>query len=178
MFHQKLRSNLFIGFPSWILESIVLPARVDLFLQGKDPTGQPMGGHTDSCQALVLQKVDFVGQSGYLGEFEWSWLFTPGSLELGESANKRGEIGFMVLAIEPCPMPSLQGSFQSKVQKDGVRAGLKTYAPDDFLVRSARLILQEKVVFEQRKVRTNSSEGFAKMNKDDDLKDGTRVEID
>jgi hypothetical protein len=90
MFHQKLQSNLFIAFPSWILESVVLPTRVDLFLQRKDSTGQPMGSHTDSYKALILQKVDFVAQSGYFGEFEWSWLFIPGSLELGELANKKG----------------------------------------------------------------------------------------
>jgi hypothetical protein len=37
MFHQKLRSNLFIGFLSWILESAVLLARVDFFFKGKTP---------------------------------------------------------------------------------------------------------------------------------------------
>jgi hypothetical protein len=156
MFHQNLRSNLFIGFPSRILESAIFPTRVDLFLQGKDTTGQPMGGHIDSYQALLLQKVDFVGKISHFGEFEWSWLLTPGSLELGESTNKSGETGFMVPTVEPCPMPSLQGSFERKVQKAGARAGLKTYAPNDFPVCGARLILQEKVVFEQMKVRRNS----------------------
>jgi hypothetical protein len=71
-----------------------------------------MGGHIVSCQALLLQKVDFVGQSGHVGEFEWNWLFTLGSLDLGESSNKRGEARFMVVIVEPCPMPSPQGSFQ------------------------------------------------------------------
>jgi hypothetical protein len=61
MFHQKLRSNLFIGFLCRMLQSAALPTRVDLFLQGKDSMGQPMEGHVDSCQALLLQKVDFVG---------------------------------------------------------------------------------------------------------------------
>jgi hypothetical protein len=139
-----------------MLQSAALPTRVDLFLQGKDSMGQPMEGHADSCQALLLQKVDFVGQSGHLVEFELSWLFIPGSLEVGESANKRGETGFMVLVVEPCAMPSPQGSFQRKVQKAGVRVGLKTYAPNDFSVCGTRLILQEKLVFEQRKVRRNS----------------------
>jgi hypothetical protein len=36
-----------------------------------------MGGHIDSYQTQLLQKVDFVGQSYHLGEFKWSWLFTP-----------------------------------------------------------------------------------------------------
>jgi hypothetical protein len=29
--------------------------------------GQPMGGHTDSGQALLYQVVDFIGQSCNLG---------------------------------------------------------------------------------------------------------------
>jgi hypothetical protein len=64
MFHQKLQSNLFIGFPSRILESAVLPTRVDLFLQRKDSMGQPMGSHADSCQALLFEKVDFLVPHG------------------------------------------------------------------------------------------------------------------
>jgi hypothetical protein len=67
MFHQKLQRNLFISFPSRILESVVLPTRVDLFLKRKDSAGQPMGGHAYSCQALLLQKVDFVGQMLLVG---------------------------------------------------------------------------------------------------------------
>jgi hypothetical protein len=118
--------------------------------------GQPMGGHADSCQALLLQKDDFVGQSCYLREFEWGWLFTPSFLELGESTNKREEARFMVLTIEPCPMPSLQGSFQGKVKKAGAKAGLKTYAPNDFPICGTRLIFEEKIILEQRKVRRNS----------------------
>jgi hypothetical protein len=124
---------------------------VDLFLQRKDSAGQPLGGHIDFCQALLLHKFDFVGQSWHLGEFYWSWLFTPSSLELRESANKRREARFMVPAVEPCPMPSPQGSFQGKVQKASVKVGLKTYAPNDFSVCGAWLIL-----LEQRKVRRNS----------------------
>jgi hypothetical protein len=63
-----------------------------------------------------------------LGEFEWDWLFALSSLLLRESADKSQEARFMVLAVEPCLMPSPQGSFQRKVQKAGVRAGLKIYA--------------------------------------------------
>jgi hypothetical protein len=36
-----------------------------------------------------------------LGELEWSQLFAPSSLELGELAYERREAGFMVLAIDP-----------------------------------------------------------------------------
>jgi hypothetical protein len=38
-FHKKVQGNLLDGFPSGILESAVLPPRVDLFLQGNDSVG-------------------------------------------------------------------------------------------------------------------------------------------
>jgi hypothetical protein len=91
---------------------------------------------------------------------------------------QQGEAGFMFLAVEQCLMPSPQGSFQGKVKKDGARADLKTYAPNDFLICGARLILQEKVILEHRKVRRNSSESFTKMEEDDNLENGIRVEMD
>jgi hypothetical protein len=70
MFHQNLRSKLFTGFLSQVLESAVFPTQVDLFLQRNDSVGQLMGGHTNSCQALLFQVDGFVGQSYYLREFE------------------------------------------------------------------------------------------------------------
>jgi hypothetical protein len=48
---------------------------------------------------------------GVTGELELSRFFTPSSLELGESAYKWREVGFIVLAIEPCPMSSLKRGF-------------------------------------------------------------------
>jgi hypothetical protein len=65
-----------------------------------------MGGHVDSCQAMLFQVVDFVGQGCYLREFEWGGLFTPSSLELTESAYKGREPRLMVLAIKSGPMQS------------------------------------------------------------------------
>jgi hypothetical protein len=65
-----------------------------------------MGSHTDSYQTLPLQDIYLVGQGGHLGEFEWSWLFTPCSLEFGKSANEGREARFMVFTIEPSPVPS------------------------------------------------------------------------
>jgi hypothetical protein len=64
-----------------------------------------------------------------LGELEWSRLFAPRSLELGDLAYEWREAGFMVLAIEPCPMPSLKRAFQGKIEEASVRASLKTYTP-------------------------------------------------
>jgi hypothetical protein len=60
--------------------------------------------HADSCQALFLQRVDLVGQGSNLGELEWSWLFAPSSLKLGEPTYEWREAGFVVLTIEPCPV--------------------------------------------------------------------------
>jgi hypothetical protein len=60
MLHQKFRSYLFLGFPSRVLESTILPAQMDLFLQRLDSADQPMGGHAHAGQALLFQEVDLV----------------------------------------------------------------------------------------------------------------------
>jgi hypothetical protein len=86
-----------------------------------------MCDHGDSRQSFFLQKVNLVHQGGNLGELEWSQLFAPSYLELGEPAYKWREAGFVVLAIEPCSMPSPEGSFQRKVEEANVRVGVKTY---------------------------------------------------
>jgi hypothetical protein len=50
----------------------------------------------------------------------------------------------VVLAVEPCLVPSLEGSLHRKVKEAGVRVGLETRAPDNLAVSSAWLIFQEK----------------------------------
>jgi hypothetical protein len=144
--HQEFRSDLFISLLRWVLESTIFPTQVDLFHQRKDSGGHPMGGHTDSYQALFLQEVDFVGQGGDDGEFEWGRFFTPSHLELRESTNERRKAGFMILIIEPYPMPSTKRFFQGKVKKASMRTGLKTHTHNIFSVSGTRLIFQEKVV--------------------------------
>jgi hypothetical protein len=52
-----------------------------------------MGNHAHTCQALLFEEVDLVDQGHHLRSFKWSRLFTPGSLELGESSNKGGRLG-------------------------------------------------------------------------------------
>jgi hypothetical protein len=84
----------------------------------------------------------------------------------------------MVFAVEPCHVPSLKGSFHRKVKEAGTRAGLETHPSDNLVVSGARLVFEEEVIFEQRKVRGNAKKCLAKMDKDDDLKNGVRVEID
>jgi hypothetical protein len=76
-----------------------------------------MGGHADSCQALLFQVVDFVGQSYHFGEFEWGGLSTPSSLELEEPAYKGREVGFIVLAIKVGPMRSRREVFIGRPRK-------------------------------------------------------------
>jgi hypothetical protein len=144
MFHQNLRSNLLTVFLSRVLESAEFPTWVDLFLQRKDSASQPMGGHVDSCQVLLFQVVNFVGQSCYLREFEWGGLFTSSSLKFGELVYKGSQARFMILAIEPGPMPSPKISLQKKVEETSTRAGLKTYTPNNPSVSSARAVFQEK----------------------------------
>jgi hypothetical protein len=90
-----------------------------------------------------------------LGELEWSQLFAPSSLELGELAYEWREARFMVLTIEPCPMLSPKRGFQGKIEEASARASMKTYAPNDLSVGGTRLILQEEIFFEQMEVVRN-----------------------
>jgi hypothetical protein len=76
-------------------------------------------------------------------------------LELGEPAYERREARFMVLAIEPCPVPSPKRGFQGKIEEASIRESLKAYAPNDLSIGSTRLILQEEIIFEQKKVWRN-----------------------
>jgi hypothetical protein len=91
--YQELQSYIFLGPPSQVLGSAVLPAWMDLFLQWLDLVGQPMGGHADSCQAFLLQEIDLVGHGGDLGELEKSWFSAPSSLELESQPTNRGRLG-------------------------------------------------------------------------------------
>jgi hypothetical protein len=84
----------------------------------------------------------------------------------------------VVLAVEPCLVPSREGSLHRKVKEAGVRVGLETRAPDNLAVSSAWLIFQEKIVFEQREIRRNAMECFTEMDKYSGLKNGIRVETD
>jgi hypothetical protein len=91
--------------------------------------------------------VDFVGERCHSREFQWGRLFTPGPLELGESAYKRREAGFMVLIVEPCSMPSTEGRLHGEFKEASERVGLKTHAPNNLAVSGAQLIFQEEIIF-------------------------------
>jgi hypothetical protein len=82
-----------------------------------------------------------------LGKFKWSRLFAPSVVKLRGSAHEGREVGFMIISIEPCPVPSLKRSFQGKIKEASIRASLETYAPNNLPVGGTRLVLQEKVVF-------------------------------
>jgi hypothetical protein len=70
-----------------------------------------MGSHADSCRSFLLQEVDLVSQCSDLGELKWSWLFAPSSLELREPAYEWRDAWLVVLAIEPCLVPSPKRTF-------------------------------------------------------------------
>jgi hypothetical protein len=67
-----LQSNLVASFLSQVLESTVLPARVNLLFWRDDSVGQPVGGHTDPSQATLFQEINLVGQGRNMGEFKRS----------------------------------------------------------------------------------------------------------
>jgi hypothetical protein len=52
--HKALWGDLLISFLSRILISTVFLAHVQLFLQRNDSAGQPVDGHTDSCQVALF----------------------------------------------------------------------------------------------------------------------------
>jgi hypothetical protein len=112
-----------------------------------------------------------------LGKLEWSLLFAPRVVELRESAHKGREARLIILAIEPCPMPSLKRSLQGKIEEDRTRAGLETYAPNNRSVGGTRLVLQEKIVFEKWKVWRNPEETLAMMDENGDLNNGVRIKM-
>jgi hypothetical protein len=107
-----------------------------------------MGRHTDTSQAALFQETNFVVQGRDMGEFKRSRFFTPRTLKIRESAYKRREAGFIVLAVEPRPVPSLKGSLHRKVKEACVRVSLETRSPDDLAVSNTRLVFQEKVILE------------------------------
>jgi hypothetical protein len=93
-----------------------------------------MGGHAHTSQAFLFQEVDLVDQSSHLRDFEWSRIFTPCSLELEKLAYEGREDGFMVLAVEPCSMPSPERISQGKIKETNTRVGQEAYAPYNFPV--------------------------------------------
>jgi hypothetical protein len=50
----------------------------------------------------------------------------------------------VILAIEPCLVPSPNGSLHREVKEAGVSAGLETHALDNLAVSGTRVIFQEK----------------------------------
>jgi hypothetical protein len=97
-------------------------------------------------------------------------------MKFKESAYKRREAGFMVLIVEPRPVPSPKGSLQRKVKESSARAGLETHALDNLAVSGTRLLFQEKIILEQRKIRRNAKKSFVEMDKEVDLKNGIGIE--
>jgi hypothetical protein len=99
-------------------------------------------------------------------------------LKFREPAYKRRVAGFMVPTVQPCPMPSPKGSLHHKVEEAGTRVGLETHAPDNLVVSGTRLVFQQKVILEQREIIRNAKKCFTEMDKDGNLKNGIRVEMD
>jgi hypothetical protein len=84
----------------------------------------------------------------------------------------------MIFTIKPGFVPSLERIFHGEVEEAATSASLASSASDDDLsVIGACLIFQKKVMLEQRKAWRDSYEGFAKMEKDINLKDRVRVQM-
>jgi hypothetical protein len=75
-------------------------------------------------------------------EFKRGRFFTPRPQKFRESSYKRREDGFMVLIVEPCPVPSPKGSLHRKVKEASTWLGLETHDPDNLVVSGTRLVFQ------------------------------------
>jgi hypothetical protein len=148
-FHKAFQSNFLSSLLSRILASAIFPTRVDLLLQRDDFHYIP---NAYSYPATLVQGIDLIYQSSDVREFNRSRLFTPSPLVFRESAYKGREVGFMVLTIEPGPMPSSKRSLHWVFKKIASRVSLEIHTLDSLLVSGTRLIFQEKIMFEQRKV--------------------------
>jgi hypothetical protein len=100
-----------------------------------------------------------------MGEFKRGRFFTPWPLKFREPAYKRREVGFLILIVEPCLVPSPKGSLHQKVKEPSVRVGFETHAPDNLLVSGTLLVFQEKVILERRKIRQNAKKCFTRWMK-------------
>jgi hypothetical protein len=67
-----------------------------------------MGGHVDTGQAPIFKVIDLVAQHDYDWELGRHGFFRPGATKLGESTNEGWEARFMVSAIKPGLVPSLE----------------------------------------------------------------------
>jgi hypothetical protein len=79
-----------------------------------------------------------------MGMFKRSRLFTPGPLKFRESTYKKREAGFVVLTVEPCPVPSPKVGLHRKVKEVDARAGLESHVPDNLLVSGFNWYFKKK----------------------------------
>jgi hypothetical protein len=100
------------------------------------------------------------------------------SLGIWEVGRQRGEVGFIVLAIELGTVPSLERRFRREIKKTSTRVSLEAYAPYNFPDGGAQLVLQKKIIFEQWEVGRNPQKSFTEVDKDCDLENGVGIQMD
>jgi hypothetical protein len=71
-------------------------------------TDQSMGGHADTGQALIFKVIVSVAQGGYDWELHRCGFFGLGTTELRKSSNEGREARFMIFAIKPRLVSSLE----------------------------------------------------------------------
>jgi hypothetical protein len=111
-----------------------------------------MGGYSDSSQTALFYGVNLVSQGSDMREFEWCGFFAPSPLKFRELTYKGREAWFMILIVEPRPMPSPKRGLHGKFKKADTRACLKTHTPNNLSVSDTRLIFQEKSFFNKGKL--------------------------
>jgi hypothetical protein len=139
-----LQTDFLINFLSRVLDSAIFPAWVNVFLQGDDPVCQQMGGYTDSNQTTLFQGVNPVSQGSDMRKFERCGFFAPCSLKFRESAYKGRETWFVVLTVEPCPVPSKKRGLHGELKEADTRVGLKAHTLDNLSVSGTRWYFKKK----------------------------------
>jgi hypothetical protein len=82
-----------------------------------------------------------------------------------------GKAGFVVFAIKPLFMPTLERGFQWKIEEIMVRMNLDANITDDLSLGSDTLVFQEEVMFEKREIRKDDEISLTQMDKNDNLND-------
>jgi hypothetical protein len=84
----------------------------------------------------------------------------------------------MVLTVEPFNMPAFEGGLQGKDEEIPMRSGLNANSAHHLAFGSAPLVFQEEIMLEKSKILKDGEISFTEMDKDGDLKNGVRVQVD
>jgi hypothetical protein len=163
--HQLVGFNIVARLLGRVLNYARLPSEMYLFLQwyhsADTPTLvklSPFSSLTRLARAVTASISDSTGSSTQ------------------DASDKGWKAWFVIFAIKPLFIPTLERCFQWKSVEIAVQASLDANTVDDLPLGGARLVFQE-VMFEERKIQKDGEIRLAQMDKDDNLKDRVWIQI-